>query len=324
MSILKYLIFFKNEGKEFRNILVYNSSINDSKEIDEIGKFCHSITFSFENTFLVNSFSAKLRFNRNLKFLNSNFVLSRFLTTTYDLIIMEKPDINLINLINQNEFIQHFIILNDELINNSRFDYLNNGIYKRNLSKIIIDVTKEESQYKQDLEKMSALDRIIHYSRNRHEKNNNTNDKKESLNNFIQPIKSRTNDVNENFSTINVVNLVPHETKFNEKFEFSVNDGVIAIYMVISNTNDFQKYIDCKNKILEKYENVKSYIILNGKESNKFLKHFNDVEFLMKSNIKYDDNFYLNIFRKTIKNEYRFNLNIIDETAFDKNIWELI
>lgn len=318
MSILKYLNFFKNEGKEFRNILVYNSNIFDSNKIDEIGRNCNNITFSFDNAFLVSSLSGKLRYNRSLKFVNSNFVLSRFINSTYDLIIMEKPDNNLINLINQNEFIQYFIILDNSLINISRFDYHNNGIYKRNLTKIIVDVSKEESQYKKDLEQMSALDRIINYSKKRHEKNDH------DIKNNEESKMKNSSSINENFSTINVVNLIPHETKYNNKFEITNHDGIIALYMIISNLADFEKYINCKNKLMNQYSNIKSYIVLNGIDTIQFLKNFNDSTFLIKSNMKHDIDFYTSILKNVIKNEYKFNLNLVNEDMFDKDIWDLI
>jgi hypothetical protein len=317
MSILNYIQYFINEGKHFRNILIYNSNVSNVHEMDEIGKLCNSVTFSYDNNFLVSSYSIRLRFNRNIKITNSKTIFERFYMSSFDLVIMDQPDNDMINLINQNKFVQYFIILDNSLVDVALFEYLNNGIYKRNLSKVIVDVTKEEKQYNENVEKFSALDKILNRSKKIDEISNSLN--KDSENN----VKTSDNNINSLFSTINVVNLVPHETKYIVKHVDRFNDGILAICMVISSDDDFEKFSRCKSIIMSQYENIKYYIALNGQETIKFMKYFNDSELLIKSMIKEDNEFYYSFFDKCIDNEYQFNLNNFNEYQLT-NIWGLL
>lgn len=317
MNILNYIQYFINEGKHFRNILIYNSNKSNVNEMDEIGKLCNSVTFSFDNNFLVSSYSIRLRFNRNIKIINSKTIIDRFYMSSFDLVIMDSPNNDLIALINQNKFVQYFIILDNSLIDTSLFEYLNNGIYKRNLSKVIVDVTKEEKQYNENVEKFSALDKILNRNKKIDEISNPSNKDIE------KNVKTLDNNINSLFSTINVVNLVPHETKYIVKHVDKLNDGVLAICMVISSDDDFEKFSRCKSVIMSQYENIKYYIALNGQETIKFMKYFNDSELLIKSTIKEDNEFYYSFFDKCIDNEYQFNLNNFNEYQLT-NIWGLL
>ena len=317
MSILNYIQYFINEGKHFRNILIYNSNISNVHEMDEIGKLCNSVTFSYDNNFLVSSYSIRLRFNRNIKIINSKTIFDRFYMSSFDLVIMDSPNNDLITLINQNKFVQYFIILDNSLVDVSLFEYLNNGIYKRNLSKVIVDVTKEERKYNEDAKKYSGLEKILNKSKKINEDKSSYQEDEETIDQFNE------NYNNTAFSTINVVNLVPHETKYIIKHANRLNDGVLAICMVISSDDDFEKFSRCKSIIISQYENIKYYIALNGQETIKFMKYFNDSELLIKSMIKEDNEFYYSFFDKCIDNEYQFNLNNFNEYQLT-NIWWLL
>jgi N-acetylneuraminic acid mutarotase len=93
--------------------------------------------------------------------------------------------------------------------------------------------------------------------------------------------------------------------------------------MIISNDDYFEKFCSCKKIISSQYENIKYYIVLNGHETLKFGKYFNDYELLIKSEIKENQSFYSLFFDNCIENEYHFNLNIINEDQLT-NIWGLL
>ena len=98
MSILNYIQYFINEGKHFRNILIYNSNISNVNEMDEIGKLCNSVTFSYDNNFLVSSYSIRLRFNRNIKIIQifiinlRNFIIRILIKLVTPQVFVGLPD----------------------------------------------------------------------------------------------------------------------------------------------------------------------------------------------------------------------------------------
>lgn len=310
MNIIQYLNEFKNNGRTFRNILIFNSNITDSTSIVEIAKDCNSIVFSFYNNFVISSLSAKLRFNKNIKFVNSNQIINKFDSYSFDLVIMQNADTQLINLINKNEAIQFFITLDDLLIDNPYFKYLNYGIYKRNLSSVVVDLENEKLQYESDLKKNEEINNTILNDCSKNEKNIS------DIENY--QIK------NSNFAIINVENLVPHETKyFNSESSLNTNDGIVALSMIINNDDDFNKFQLCKDKVNSQYSNIKYYIVLNGKNTFKFFKNFSDVSFLIKSENKFDYEYYEKFLNIIINNEYQFNINKLDVEKFN-DIWGLI
>jgi hypothetical protein len=309
MKIINYIKKFQEDGKQFRNVLIFNVDIFDQNEIKEIGRNCQYVSFAFNNSFVASSFSAKLRFLKNIRFLNVSNVIRGFDRTSFDLIIMSVYDDELIKQFNENESVQYFVLLdNSKHINHVLFNEIEEGIYKRRTNSIVIDVSSDEEEYQKNLKRNNDLNELLNVGNNekKHDQLNDQHTKKE------------------NFTVINVENLIPHQTFYNNfKQRCKVNDGVVALSMIISDEADFNKFQKCKDLILSQYSNIKYYIVLNGKETFKYLKNFNDVCFLIKSEIPIESEYYENVFNFIINNEYQFKVNKLQEEQFN-DIWGLL
>lgn len=339
MDFLSYLKKFKAKGIEFQNILIYNVDIYVLDLLKESSLYGKNITFAFDNNFTISSYSAKMRFYKNISFINSSLLLnSNFLKLNYDLVIMGKNSSDLIKYVIKNEFIQ-FIVTECKKIPPTLFEKYEDNIYKRNFKKILLNVEDEFNDFQKqkvdiiktnrELDKL-LLNKYYDIKSDVNETNDLDNEyiiQETGINQEIkQEIKQEINNndlIDQKFFVVNVTNLCPREIKYsNSNYNEKNHDGIIALSMIIQDENDFIKFNTCKIKILSQYDNIKYYIILNGKDSFQFLKNFSDSAFLLSSESILDETYCKRIFHDVIKNEYYFNINTINFNQLE-NIWDL-
>lgn len=327
MDFLKRIKQLYSQGIFFQNVLVYNVDIYILDILKESSRYVKHITFAFNNNFTISSLSGKLRFFKNISFINSNiFENSNVVNFDYDLVIIGECSNKFLKLILKNDVVQYVFTKNEKL-SGIFFDNCGDHIYKRNYKKIMININDEYEKHQKNTIKNKNIE--YEYKKYQSETIKSKNIDDDVLDNVILNNKENINNntINSNiidqlFLSINVSNLVPNEIVYDKHSYEKVIDGVIALSIIINDENDFKKFLRCKELVLSQYNNIKYYIILNGVQSLQFSKNFNDVEFLIKSKDEIDTNYCYKILNDVIKNEYHYNLNILNEDELE-NIWNL-
>lgn len=279
------------EDKHFKNILIYNCEDIERNDILEIANFTENLYVLCYSNFLISSLSIKLRFYKNIRISSINCIPQ----IPYDVIISHNVH-DIFDFLINNPEIKYFMYLKNNELNIPGYERIGNNIYYRDPGKILVDINESFNKF---------------------------NETKNRIDNSLLPdniIKQNNNVKKTNYFEINVKNVVPVEVKYDKQCKRKIIDGIIGIKYIINNENDVKIYNEMIEKIFEKYEYIKTYIIFNGKNTFKYLSDIKNCNSYFKFEEKQSDEILKNMLDNFCNHEYSFDL-INDEID---NEWKFL
>lgn len=274
----------------FKNALIYNVKSFTNDDLITISENVNNLFCLYDNNFLISSLRVKMRRNKNI-FIDT---LNRISINNYDIIISDSIPENLIEYLINNSLVRIFMFLgNYEIKKIPGFEKINQKIFKRNESKILIDANSLSNIFEKNKEKLKNINDIIF------NEDKNNKDK----------IKQNENIKKSKYFEIIIKNIVPTIFEYS-KVEHRKNiNGIIDLKFIINDKKDFEFFIKYIDEIFEIYSNIKIFVILNGKDTFKFETELKNVNNLIKFEEEEKQEKIKKILSELMNDEYTFDMN---------------